>query len=894
MFKPKVIKEDKNSRKLSISEKNVDNIMNHAKIKTYKNIGRRSSKYNLLEEAKNYLGHHDSYANKNPKVKELNLNQIDDNSSLNSLTSSEISSTPKKEKKKENLFKQSSISLHKYSENKLPVITNSKQILGEIDNMTKKNNYYMKFVANDNFGAKYARHNPAYQTYDKNNEEEFIQLMGLNDEEKDPLSVINNRALKMNEKIEIKRDNANYLLFKTAKKRINIKENKEKDNYKEKEINIMNYDNLMKNNHKKKFSKKKKEIIFSLMKKDEFSDFLITNYLKVNYPDFLNNSKNGEVLPKVNNIKNKKMKKNKYEKRKIYVIKDSIIISNPSNIPGFFAEIPSIKEMKSFSIQKRMLIMRQFFEFASDKFRTHLSFKYIFCKDRTCLIDFADLPENQKYIFVSSTSIFQGLSIPLNKNIIQLYLKHFTEEETDNFYFNDSSNEDSMENDKSFKKKDDIYDIFLNENKKFENSKIFQKKLKRKKNNQKKLNSSFTFGIEENNYEYIYYSDDEKRKKDFHENHYKYFKNKLDFYIKSQNELFDNRIKELLSKLKTNKDGSIKNIQKYKKFKKTKNELVQCYLTEKNIPKKNMLKNQFENKPLKGQDIIDAFNLLKNKEQSININKFIKVKKSSYSNFPFIIKNIKDNSCKYCYNRKKTDSEYPTILSYNLPMIVETHPKYSLIDLIKYYTKFKSLVNLWFNMHTNADVVQYGIDFETFHRCTEDICDEEEILVKKIYDKINSGTSGVLSLEDYVDALTTMNSNDILDQIEFFMRVFNSKDKDVFNYKDILEICKISIKRLIRSKNNEETENVVLELGNYLAEYIFKICESDKNVGVKIDKLKNILMNDTKNIEYLRLFMCSFGDEKIKKEKKDEETELQKYKKEIKFSIEDELKNIKK
>ena len=512
MFKHKIIKE----RKISISERNVDNMINHAKIKTFKNIGRRSSKYNLLEEAKAFLGQHDSNINKKLKPKELNLDQIDDNSPLHSasLSSSELSSTPRKEKKKEIQFKKTSISLHKYTENKLPVITNSKQILGEIDKMTKRNNYYMKFVGNDNFGYKFARHNPAYQSYDKKNEEEFIQLMGLNDEEKDPLSVINNKALKMNDKIEIKRDNAKYLLFKTAQKRLNSKENKEKDNFKHKEINIMNYDNLIRNNNKKKISKKKKEVIFSLMKKDEFSDFLITNYLKVNYPEFLNNSKNSGILPNVNNNTNKKIKKNKYKKRKIYVIKDSIIISNPSNIPGFFAEIPSIKEMKSFSSQKRMLIMKQFLEFAADKFRAHLAFKYIFCKDRTCIFDFVDLPENQKYIFVSSTSIFQGLSIPLNKNIIQLYLKHFTEEEDDNFYFNDSSNEESMENDKNFNEKDDIYDIFLNRNKLFKKTKIFQKRLKRQNNNIK-LNSSFTFGIDENSYEYIYYSNDEKRKKIF-------------------------------------------------------------------------------------------------------------------------------------------------------------------------------------------------------------------------------------------------------------------------------------------------------------------------------------------------------------------------------------------
>ena len=205
--------------------------------------------------------------------------------------------------------------------------------------------------------------------------------------------------------------------------------------------------------------------------------------------------------------------------------------------------------------------MRQFYEFAADKFRTHLTFKYIYNKDRNCIIDFADLPENQKYIFVSPSSIFQGLSIPLNKNIIQLYLKHFTEEEDDNFYFNESSNEESFENDKNLKNLDDVYDIFLKQNLN-QKPKTFKTKLKNKK---PKLNSSFTFGLENQDYEYIIYSDDEQRKKDFLENHYKYYHNKLDFFVESQNELFDTRIKLLLSQLTTNEDGKIKKEKNSKK-----------------------------------------------------------------------------------------------------------------------------------------------------------------------------------------------------------------------------------------------------------------------------------------------------------------------------------------
>jgi hypothetical protein len=100
---------------------------------------------------------------------------------------------------------------------------------------------------------------------------------------------------------------------------------------------------------------------------------------------------------------------------------------------------------------------------------------------------------------------------------------------------------------------DDVYDIFLKQNLN-QKPKTFKTKLKNKK---PKLNSSFTFGLENQDYEYIIYSDDEQRKKDFHENHYKYYHNKLDFFVESQNELFDTRIKLLLSQLTTNEDGKI-------------------------------------------------------------------------------------------------------------------------------------------------------------------------------------------------------------------------------------------------------------------------------------------------------------------------------------------------
>ena len=312
------------------------------------------------------------------------------------------------------------------------------------------------------------------------------------------------------------------------------------------------------------------------------------------------------------------------------------------------------------------------------------------------------------------------------------------------------------------------------------------------------------------------------------------------------------------------------------------------------MPTKNILR-QSTPKKLTCQSIINAFNLLKTQDETMDINKFIKAPKDAPPYLPYALQNIKDNSSKYYDSRAKLDKEYPSILSYNFPKVVENKKlKYSLEDLIKYYTKFKSLLNLWLNLHPFAKVTQFGIDFDTFFSCTEEFSQEEEIFVRKIFNSINNGTSGILTLEDYVDGLTTINKDVLIDQINFFLKVFNGKDKKYFNYKDIFDISKMSIKRLIKIKNKFIIETVSEDLGGYLADLIFKICDSKKEKGIKITKLKEVLQNDKEHKEFLELFMCFFGDHKYyKKILKQDERSLKKYRDSDRKSFEKQFINIK-
>ena len=862
--------------------------MNLKTVQTFRNLGRRSSVYGLIDGAEtiknikyqfNNNTTNVSYNTKNTFIEELKKFQTinSKNSKLPGLSivgqtsfssESKCSSSVSKSSSTLNEIKNSKIFPYNqkqkthYSQNRLPVLTNSQRILKELSEVSKKDEYYKKFFGENNFGKKYVDYNLISKDYSKN-------TFFLNDEEKNPLSLIDNKKVIFNKKAKIiknsleaenNKNNKNISIL-IKKSSINLKK---RNNFLGDIINNTENNTQIKTKKKQSKSLNKKYLtsknftkIVDHTKHSEFSHFLITNYLKNNHSSLSNQ--------KLEKFLDNKSSKNLQEKRIIYVIKDSTVITNAQIIPGFFAQIPTKNFLKNLSTKQRLILVKQFCEFATNKFRSKVNLNCIHDRNGNPIIDFIGLNENEKYIFISVSNSFHGISISYNKRIANLYQNLFLNKKINKYYFNESSftesiidknNNHNSESDSLFetnndKDRDDLFDIYFNN----KNNKI--KNFKKIKTRNKKIskNFSFTFGLEDEKYKYIIYSEDEDRKKNIEKNIFSNCKKKIDYFIELENNIYENKLNNLLSKLSKNKRNTKKPLSN--------KELMDEFLTQKKIPKKNMLKNLKENKPLKPQDIIDSFNILKYTDPSINISKFFLTRKKGQKNTPYVEKNKIDNSDKYLVNNNKINKEYPTILSYNLPLVVEKYPKYSLTDLIKYYTKFKSLVNLWLNMHPDLKVVQYGIDFNTFYNCTEELCHEEIELVKKIYDTINSGSSGILSLEDYIDAMNTLNRNDLIDQFEFFLKVFDAKDKIYLSYNEILQISSISIKRLIKSKDGDK-ENITKDLSEFFASFIFRICNCKKTEGLEIKKFKEVLLNDKTNMEYLKLFLCSFGDPKSK------------------------------
>ena len=168
-------------------------------------------------------------------------------------------------------------------------------------------------------------------------------------------------------------------------------------------------------------------------------------------------------------------------------------------------------------------------------------------------------------------------------------------------------------------------------------------------------------------------------------------------------------------------------------------------------------------------------------------------------------------------------------------------------------------------MHSNVNNTQFGIDFETFYNCTEELCNEEKDLAKRIFEKINNSPSGFLSLEDFIESLNSLNQKDLVRQFYFFLKVFGKIGKKFLTYDEVLKISLISIKRLAKNQNTKEDEKIIKDLSNYFANYLFKICDANINDGIEIEKLRNMLNSQGEILEYLKLFLL-FDDDKNKEE----------------------------
>ena len=164
---------------------------------------------------------------------------------------------------------------------------------------------------------------------------------------------------------------------------------------------------------------------------------------------------------------------------------------------------------------------------------------------------------------------------------------------------------------------------------------------------------------------------------------------------------------------------------------------------------------------------------------------------------------------------------------------------------------------LSFSLNKNEFILKNGIDFNTFWNCVEEISDEKEKFAKKLFTQINKSNSSLLNIEDFIKGMYFIKNSEITEKLELFLKSIDMSGKGEITFKEAMEICKESILRNLIDENTNSQDNMVLsELSTFFANFIFKLVGVEKDKSLKINDLKNLILegNNDNNVEYLEMF----------------------------------------
>ena len=584
---------------------------------------------------------------------------------------------------------------------------------------------------------------------------------------------------------------------------------KTKPKLKEKKI-FLKYDWKMKLNYSR----------YLYIKNDEI-------FLKYIIDRFLSRKRITSQLNSFNNaiINNKNM-------RKIYVVLQNTIITNYNDIPGCYINIPSYPYLKFIEVEKRTKMYNNLLKQITAKFECKRKIESIFSPNKDIILDLIDIKKEYKFIYVSNTIMCKSISIVISPGFINLYNNDFQD-----YLYGIKSNDYNIKKNllnKKTKNKFKIKNITKGIKPKFE-----------------KLKPHYSFSNGEDDIEninYIYYSDDEEKKKIINKEKNKYIKNnsiKNDFFLY----LHEREINAKLTSLKENL----------------------------NYDKSFNLKESYDNFSINFEKLISRFGQEVKKKYGLNPKNFNTVNPSQKNeNYDFRdLDNkfdklfIQKNGDKIKLNNKfavksftnvdrKVNKQYSHLVLYNIPKISpDFNTRKTFFEI---FAQFKDLLAIALLSKKNDYILKNGLDFDTFYSCIAEIQDESENFAKKLFSNMNKSNSSVLNIKDFINGMNSIKKSDLSDKIQLYLNSMDIFNKDEITFKEAIKISRESILKNIDYKNDDST---LEDLSKFLAQYIFKLVGTDINKKINIEELKNTVINknennksniSSKDIEYLEMF----------------------------------------
>ena len=563
---------------------------------------------------------------------------------------------------------------------------------------------------------------------------------------------------------------------------------------------------------------KKKNNIFYIPKSQNNINKEIINLLK--------NPKQKKFIPSENSktviynfLKNQPKEKlisNDPNYRKLYIVLDGTTIISHNFINGLFYEIPKKEKLNKINFQDRFILLKKLLKECTNYFHLSQNLEYIFLSDGTNINDLIDIPKNEKALILSINWNFKGL---------YFFHKDYKEE----------INNQVLKKEEELRKKNLIIPL----------KKEYKFKIKKEKKKYL-LNQSFTFGLDNIDEKeiYYYYSDkDEKR----------------------------TQIKLLKETL---------NISKYKSYANFHNNLMINKINKltkiQNKKIKNFISKEKDETKLKDlESLIKIYNKIRGEKEKIKVNFDINLPKSKKINLEREFDKVKfygikqkdklkqeifDYKANYEYRADfQVEKNYPDLISYNIPKVLEDYPKLQRRQFYEIFILFKTLLKYCVSYTKNLENIENGIDFDTFYNCNRQINSQGKKLAHKIFRAFNLSGTKFLNWEEYFKGFITINSNDLKEKIELFLKIIDTDKNGKLSFYEVYDLSVASLKRTIgRDDYNENNGREVINiLGDFFAKLIFKLVDMPLDSEIPIDFIKQKITEGGIAASYLEMLICA-------------------------------------
>ena len=545
--------------------------------------------------------------------------------------------------------------------------------------------------------------------------------------------------------------------------------------------------------------------------------------------------------------------------RSIFIILDGSIVINEV-IPGFFVDIPIRSKLKSISLQERQELLASFLNKCTELFKYPKLLCYIYTSTKRLIYDLIKIQNDDLYLYVSANLTINGIKIIPHPSLVSIYKSEFTSIKQ----FNGINT-----NDNTLMEKDNVEQhcrrrYMFKTRKKTDKEKL-----------SKLLNNTFTLGeinYDSNDDVYIYYSDHDskvlnKMKRNIGEHCYL----KHDFFIYLNNLDTNNKIASLYKKLKRPYHNHKAVEDDYYDFKYPYDKMISRFINETTLNPKLIKKqrsasmqNDFKSKLTTNEltQNISVYNMQNphNKYTKVYMNRNNKNNKDLKTNAQT---NCKTNTF-YHQLKKNVHLHYPHFLHFNIKHFLNLYKNFNRGNLFHIFIIYKDLISLCYGMNKSKLILKYGIDFNTFWKCVEDISVEKEEFVWKLFGQINKNKSGLLSMEDFFEGMSFIRNTDVREKLDLFLNALDQDGKGILSYDEVKRICKDSIKRCLNDNesttqqmNQTENENdneALEELSSFFAKYIFAILKVDINEKLNLVDVKNAIIDGSVETQYLEMF----------------------------------------